>query len=878
MFFTCLFLVMHLWQIFLYQFPRWDQAMRHISRLQNFSFQISMLVIAVGTVLTLGGLFLSLFLPHIYETYFHLLWLPDPETWAWIALLGWTTWLAVFAQVALVNGPTGEQWVSRHQPVAGPEQVPRTGTGDVSLQNMGRSLRVSQILLYLLFFLIASGANGYLKAQLDLTLITVATPATVVGMYGLVVVFMQLNSTITYVAAPLCFMLSLSVCTFMTSHIGGKGSIMLVFAHSIGKSLQYFGNDLPGHEEEEDEYEDQNDEGGGKGGREDEEGRNTQQRDLTPVRESFLTPMSFAAEELIAQVGDTGTPLRFNRQRSGSRSYEDLCRMTTATTSSSSEDVRDGRGSGLTKTPASIGRRTTSYNDLAYASRRADGSGLLGGSGVAAGQTASHTEALATLAGRGQMDSALVSVELPESLRNHWLLKFSSRTIGFGVHMARSMTLTNTALAGVMKAGTALGVVMTLILGLISVLSVLQQNMQLFPKLISYHTSTNDILLNHIISNVTLVKNPAVYSPNSTESSAHTQPFSRLKKPYYVACDLRWNSLSLLDFAIFSELAYFDDEGPGEGEAQMQMQRMLDELFPQMGFEHVRGSSSDEEGGATCGVSVAEEDGVYWGGRGRDVCAGGAGKAGHRRGDAVPEWVRRAIVGGVGAGGDLEQEAASLRSRGFTGGHPMYLEAYSNQLGVTVIAVRGTDVGRLHDFLEDVKLFAEPVLLSLLSCVFPLMRLWSDTTTSTVIEILHESNNFFGLVGEAEYYQPLVRRVRAIAAGPRNSPGNDNGSSSHRVILTGHSLGGGLSRIVGALARLPSVSFSPPGIALSHRKYGVLEDVLDADGEDRGLQVRRRIRGLKSLHDQSMAVLTESDWYVTRHRFAGSSYVYVVLC
>jgi hypothetical protein len=61
-----------------------------------------------------------------------------------------------------------------------------------------------------------------------------------------------------------------------------------------------------------------------------------------------------------------------------------------------------------------------------------------------------------------------------------------------------------------------------------------------------------------------------------------------------------------------------------------------------------------------------------------------------------------------------------------------------------------------------VKLFAEPVLLSLLSCVFPLMRLRLVTTTSTVIEILHESNNFFGLVGEAEYYQ---KRAKQYAPG-----------------------------------------------------------------------------------------------------------------
>ena len=182
--------------------------------------------------------------------------------------------------------------------------------------------------------------------------------------------------------------------------------------------------------------------------------------------------------------------------------------------------------------------------------------------------------------------------------------------------------------------------------------------------------------------------------------------------------------------------------------------------------------------------------------------------------------------------------------------------------GVTVIAVRGTDVGRLHDFLEDVKLFAEPVLLSLLSCVFPLMRLWADSTTSTVIQILHESNNFFGLVGEAEYYQPLVQKVRAIARGSRR--GRDG--AEHRVVLTGHSLGGGLSRIVGALTRLPSVSFGPPGIALSHTKYGVMDRPSSRSssphGEGSGHRQgeRQRIRGLKALHDQSMAVLTDSDW------------------
>jgi putative lipase involved disintegration of autophagic bodies len=118
---------------------------------------------------------------------------------------------------------------------------------------------------------------------------------------------------------------------------------------------------------------------------------------------------------------------------------------------------------------------------------------------------------------------------------------------------------------------------------------------------------------------------------------------------------------------------------------------------------------------------------------------------------------------------------------------------------------------------------------------------------STIIQILHESNAFFGLVGEAEYYQPLVEKVQAITEVDKNT----------EVILTGHSLGGGLSRIVAALTHLPSVSFAPPGIALSHRKFSFLEEK-----SPQMSQQSRKITGMMDLHDQSMAVITDFDMCV----------------
>jgi hypothetical protein len=126
---------------------------------------------------------------------------------------------------------------------------------------------------------------------------------------------------------------------------------------------------------------------------------------------------------------------------------------------------------------------------------------------------------------------------------------------------------------------------------------------------------------------------------------------------------------------------------------------------------------------------------------------------------------------------------------------------------VTIIAVRGTDVGMLQDFMENVKLYAEPVIFSILSHIFPTIRMWHLPTTSAVIRALNECNTFFGLQEEAQYYHPLVERVNELARNGRN------------VIITGHSLGGGLARIVGSLTETPSVSFNPPGLALVSNCY-----------------------------------------------------------
>ncbi|KAF4674115.1 hypothetical protein FOL47_009651 [Perkinsus chesapeaki] len=154
----------------------------------------------------------------------------------------------------------------------------------------------------------------------------------------------------------------------------------------------------------------------------------------------------------------------------------------------------------------------------------------------------------------------------------------------------------------------------------------------------------------------------------------------------------------------------------------------------------------------------------------------------------------------------------------------------------TVIAIKGTDVLRASDYNEDIRMWTEPVVTSLLSTVFPTVKIWSPGTTAMVLDAEQEILSAMGIPRADYKITKIIEYVEASA----------DRLAQREVVFTGHSLGGGIALAAAALVNKPVVAFSPPGMyqSISKHLYRYAPD---------------RRQDFQATHNQSVTIVSEND-------------------
>ena len=151
---------------------------------------------------------------------------------------------------------------------------------------------------------------------------------------------------------------------------------------------------------------------------------------------------------------------------------------------------------------------------------------------------------------------------------------------------------------------------------------------------------------------------------------------------------------------------------------------------------------------------------------------------------------------------------------------------------LSVVSVSGTDISRIADYAENLRMWTEPVALQILQTMFPTIRIWPRDSSSMVIRTIHDILSGLGLEDNQWHYSEILDYVRQI---PREQ----------EVVVTGHSLGGGIALVVGALTDRLAVALQPPGVFYSLAKH-------EAAQRDKGRH--------GALHQRSVSLVFEGDW------------------
>ena len=147
-----------------------------------------------------------------------------------------------------------------------------------------------------------------------------------------------------------------------------------------------------------------------------------------------------------------------------------------------------------------------------------------------------------------------------------------------------------------------------------------------------------------------------------------------------------------------------------------------------------------------------------------------------------------------------------------------FFDLYIPEKNLSIISVRGTTIPR--DVVQDVDVWKEAGLLQLATILGP-FAVWPRSLLVDLvyyvaqIEQLTMVQSSNTTIDQSRYYYEVLEDYVIETKKQRN------------VILTGHSLGGGLSKIVGSRNGVDAVTFSGPGVMLSRKKFDLTEESIN---------------------------------------------------
>ena len=128
---------------------------------------------------------------------------------------------------------------------------------------------------------------------------------------------------------------------------------------------------------------------------------------------------------------------------------------------------------------------------------------------------------------------------------------------------------------------------------------------------------------------------------------------------------------------------------------------------------------------------------------------------------------------------------------------------------VHVITIRSNLVGK--HLMRDIDIWGDSILFSVLSSLFPFIKLFSDDQKRDWISGLSSLKEALDNKGSNHYFSPIIKYINTVQTRFPNS----------RIILTGHGTNGGIANIVGSLLNIKSIAFGSPGTSLLRKKLSL---------------------------------------------------------